>query len=68
LSTSLTSYGGDRVMLLSDDRSSKPAGVHSPGSFGPGASLEAEILVLRHQLNVLSRNPDPRQLRSWQRA
>jgi hypothetical protein len=27
------------------------------GLFRPPAALEAEILVLRHQLNVLQRNP-----------
>jgi len=51
--------GANRLMLLSDDRSSKSAVGRAHRAFLSRVSLEAEILVLRDQLDVLSRKLRP---------
>ena len=49
-------------MLAGDDRLCKLMGCVFAGLFRLRAALEAEILVLRHQLNVLHRRKSPGRL------
>jgi hypothetical protein len=49
-------YGVKSGRLLLDDRVLKPTSLRCVSPFRTKARLEAEIIILRHQLNVLRRN------------